>query len=182
MLHLPRARLIAIGSRGQRADRADVDARPAFIAFQVIAAIRNNFGRDAAISHAQRADAEAFTANSHAAITENAARRIVKHNRRPLLFIDMHFLFAETALAPPRSGTPCPAVRIRRPCRRPGNRAGDWSTEIRACLCVPDGPGGVGVHDHALRYGQACRPTCSLGIFSTSTRHMRQAACSDKPS
>src|SRR4051794_592196 len=57
MLHFPGAGLIAIGSRSQGPDRADIDTSTAFIAFQVIAAIGDNLGGHAAISHAEGTDA-----------------------------------------------------------------------------------------------------------------------------
>ena len=41
---------------------------------------------EAAIRHAQRTHAHALIANAHAAITEDAARLVVEHHRRPLLF------------------------------------------------------------------------------------------------
>ena len=49
VLHFPGPRLIAIGAAGQRAHRADVDARAALVAFQVIVTIGNNLGNHAAI-------------------------------------------------------------------------------------------------------------------------------------
>ena len=39
VLHFPRARLVAIGAAGKRADRANVDAHAAFFAFEMIAAV-----------------------------------------------------------------------------------------------------------------------------------------------
>src|SRR6476469_7593703 len=98
MFHLPGARLIAVSSRGQTAHGTDVDTCSAFIAFQVIAAIGDNLRSYAAISHAERTDAKPFAADSYAAIAQDTARRVIKHDRRPLLFVDVYFLFAETAL------------------------------------------------------------------------------------
>ena len=89
VLHLPGPRLVAIGAAGQRADRADVDARAALVALQVIAEIGSDLGDDAAIDHAQRAHAHAFIADAHAAEAQNAARRIEEHHRRPLLLVDV---------------------------------------------------------------------------------------------
>ena len=97
--HLPGPRLIAIDAAGQRADRADVDARAALVAFQVIAHVRSDLGDHAAIDHAQRADAHAFIADAHAAEAENAARRIEKHHRGKLLLRRVDLLFRVAAFA-----------------------------------------------------------------------------------
>src|SRR5581483_1421676 len=87
VLHLPGTRLIAIAAGCQRAHWADVDASAAFIAFEMVTTIRNDLGSRPAISDTERVYAQAFTADAHTAVTKDAARRIVKHNRRPLLFI-----------------------------------------------------------------------------------------------
>src|ERR1700745_2616663 len=55
MLHFPRPRLIRVRSARQCTDGADVDARTALIAFQMIAAVWNDFRRGPAISHTERA-------------------------------------------------------------------------------------------------------------------------------
>ena len=39
----------------------------------------------------------------------------------------------------------------------------------------------VGAHHHAVGIATSVHAVCSFGAFSTSTRHMRQAACSDRP-
>ena len=49
VLHFPRPRLIAIDAAGQRAHRADIDARAALVAFQMIALIGRDLGNHAAI-------------------------------------------------------------------------------------------------------------------------------------
>ena len=54
-----------------------------------------------AIANPERFHAHALIADAHAAITQNAARLVVKHHRRPLLFVDMLLLFQEPALAHP---------------------------------------------------------------------------------
>ena len=93
MLHLPRPRLVAIRSAGQRAHRTDVDAGAALVAFQVVAIVGGNFRNHAAIDHAQRAHSHAFIADAHAAEAENAARRIEEDDWRKLLFgrVDLGF-------------------------------------------------------------------------------------------
>ncbi len=99
VLHLPRTRLIAIGSAGERAHRADVDAGAALVAFQMIAHIRHDLGDHTAIGDAQRSHAHAFVAGAHAAVTKNAARRVEKHNGRPLLLVDVNLAFHKAAFA-----------------------------------------------------------------------------------
>ncbi len=101
VLHFPGPRLIAIRAAGERAHRADIDAHAALVAFQMIEMIGLDHRDRAAIADAQRLHAHAFVANAHAAIAQNAARLVVKHNRRPLLFVRMQLLFQEPALAHP---------------------------------------------------------------------------------
>ena len=91
--------LIAINPAGQRAHRADVDAGAALVAFQMIVMIGHDLGDHAAIGDAQRVHAHAFIANPHAAIAENAARRVEKHHRRPLLFVGVNLALREPAFA-----------------------------------------------------------------------------------
>ncbi len=101
VLHLPGARLIPIRAAGERAHRANVDAHAAFVAFQMIEMVGLDHRHRAAIAHAQRLHAHALVADAHAAITQDAARLVVKHNRRPLLFVRMQLLLQEPALAHP---------------------------------------------------------------------------------
>ena len=89
VVHLPGARLIAVGALGQRADRTDVDALAALVAFQVVAVTRGDLGNDAAVGDAERADAHAFVAHADAAVAEDAARAVVEDDRGPLLFVDV---------------------------------------------------------------------------------------------
>src|SRR5260221_618003 len=63
VLHLPRARLVAIGAAGERADRANVDAHTALFALEVIFAIGNDDAVGAAHANAERFDVHAFVAN-----------------------------------------------------------------------------------------------------------------------
>src|ERR1700719_1176387 len=97
--HLPRTRLIAVRAAGERAYRADVDARAALVALQVIEMIGRDFRTRAPIDDAQRVHSHAFVANSHAAVTQDAARLVIEHYRRPLLLVHVLLLFQETALA-----------------------------------------------------------------------------------
>src|SRR5262249_20636124 len=57
ILHLPRARVVTVGTAGERADGADVDAIAAFHALQVIFVIGNNHGKRPALADAERLDA-----------------------------------------------------------------------------------------------------------------------------
>ena len=84
--HFPRARLVAIGAAGERADGADIDAHAALFAGELARLIREDDG-----VHAARADAESFyvhalIAHAHAAEAENAARGVVIDERRPFFF------------------------------------------------------------------------------------------------
>src|SRR5947209_18540372 len=74
VLHFPRPRFVAIGTRGQSANGADVDTHAALFALEVIFFVGNDGRDDAAIIDAQRPDVHAFAANAHAAVTQNAAR------------------------------------------------------------------------------------------------------------
>ena len=97
--HLPGPRLVAVDAAGQRADRTDVDAGAALVALQVVALVGSDFGDHAAVDHAERADAQAFVADAHAAEAEDAARRIEKHDGRKLFFRSVDLLFGVAALA-----------------------------------------------------------------------------------
>src|SRR5579883_1055857 len=99
VLHFPRTRLIAVNPAGQRADRTDVDAGPALVAFQMIVMIRNDLRDHAAVRDPERVHAHAFIADAHAAIAKNAARRVKEHHRRPLLFGCMDLALREPAFA-----------------------------------------------------------------------------------
>src|SRR5579883_2255991 len=99
VLHLPGTRFVTVGARGERTNRTDVDAGPALVALEMIAAVGHDFSRGAAIADTERAYAESLAANADTAIAKNTARRIVKHDRRPLFFVDVNLGFAVTALA-----------------------------------------------------------------------------------
>src|SRR5579862_2582891 len=85
VVHLPWAGLVAIGSGGERADRADIDAHAALFALQVIFFIGSDQRADAAVLHAESPDVHTLAADAHAAITKNAARPVKVDHRRPLL-------------------------------------------------------------------------------------------------
>ena len=87
MLHLPGPGLVTIGSRGERAHRADVDAHAALFALEVIFLIWRNDGRDAAVLHAQRPHIHTLATNAHAAVTQDATWPVKEHHRRPLLLV-----------------------------------------------------------------------------------------------
>src|SRR5690242_17956800 len=67
----------------------------------MIAAIGNDFRGNATIANAESAHTKPFAADPHAAVAEDAARCVIKDDRRPLLLVDMNFLFTETALPRP---------------------------------------------------------------------------------
>src|SRR5262249_40756110 len=84
--HLPRPRLVSIGTRGQRPNGADVDTHPAFFAVQMISLVGSDDGGYATVLDAKGPDIHGLTANSNAAVTKNAPRPIKIHNWGPLLF------------------------------------------------------------------------------------------------
>src|SRR5262245_24752950 len=53
VLHFPGAGLIAVSAAGERADGADIYAHAAFVALEMVAAVRRNFGNDAAVHDAE---------------------------------------------------------------------------------------------------------------------------------
>src|ERR1035441_6213864 len=97
--HFPRPRLVAVSPAGQRAYRADVDARAALVALQVVPVVGSDLRKHAAVDHAQRAHSQPFTANAHAAEAQDAARRVEVHHRRKLLFRRVHLGFRVPAFA-----------------------------------------------------------------------------------
>ena len=101
VLHFPGTRLIAIRAAGERAHRANVDAHAALVALQMIEMIGLDHRHRAAVADAQRLHAHAFVADAHAAVTQNAARLVVKHHGRPLFFVGVQLLLQEAALAHP---------------------------------------------------------------------------------
>ena len=85
VVHFPRTRFVTVRARGERADRADVDAHPALFAVQMIFLIGSDDRTDAAILDAQRPNIHAFAADAHAAVAKDAARTVEINHRRPLL-------------------------------------------------------------------------------------------------
>src|SRR6267142_1165135 len=97
VLHLPRARLVAIGAAGERAERANVDAHAALFALEVIFAIGDDDAVGAAHADTERLHVHAFVANAHAAEAEDAARGVVVDPLRPLFFGAVNFFLDEAA-------------------------------------------------------------------------------------
>jgi hypothetical protein len=97
VLHLPGARFVTIAAAGERADGANVDAHAAFFAIEMVAAIGNDDGIDAAHAHTEGLHVHAFIAYAHATETENAARSIVVDDVRPFFFGAMELFFDEAA-------------------------------------------------------------------------------------
>ena len=99
VIHFPRPGLVAIGSAGERAYGANVDAGPAFVALQMVVHVGDDVGDNAAVAHAQGIHAHAFIADADAAVAEDAAGRVEVHNRRPLLLRNMDLHFRKAAFA-----------------------------------------------------------------------------------
>src|ERR1700719_605962 len=97
VLHLPGTCFVTISATGERADRADVDAHAALFALEMIFAVGNDDTVRAAHAHAERLNVHALIAHAHAAEAENAARRVIVNELRPLLFGPVNFFFDETA-------------------------------------------------------------------------------------
>src|SRR5437667_2456151 len=89
VLHFPRACLVAIRARGQRAHRTNINAHSALFAIEVVLLVRHDSRTGAAVLNSERPNIHALAANANAAITQNAARAIKVHDWRPLLFIAM---------------------------------------------------------------------------------------------
>src|SRR2546427_13221958 len=97
VLHLPWARFIAIRPARQRSHGANINAHPALFALQVILTVGDNHAVRAAHAHAQRLHVHAFIAYAHAAEAQDATRRLVVHEFRPLFLRPVDFLFHEPA-------------------------------------------------------------------------------------
>src|SRR5262245_10178258 len=80
VLHFPGPRLVAVGAAGERANRADVNAHPAFFTLEMVLAVGNNHAVGTAHADAQSLYIHAFVADPHTAETENAARSVVVDN------------------------------------------------------------------------------------------------------
>src|ERR1019366_6028520 len=89
VFHLPGPGLVAIGTRGERADRADVNAHAALFALQMIFLVGRDDRAGAPVLDPQRPDVHAFAANPNAAIAQDATRTVEVHHRRPLLLVAM---------------------------------------------------------------------------------------------
>ena len=141
----------------------------------MIAHVGRDLANHPAIHHAQRAHAHALIAHAHAAETQNAARRIEENHRRELLLRRMNFFFRVPALA--RAVTEhhvlqfaLAALIAHRAIQRMVGQQELERILARLLTCsvsvrttMPSDTGRV----HAV---------IIFGIFSTSTRHMRQAA------
>ncbi len=97
ILHFPRPRFVSIGAAGQCAHRANINAHPALFAFQVIFAVGDDNRVRATHAHAQRLHIHAFITNTHAAEAQDAARRIVINQVRPLFLWPVNLFFHEPA-------------------------------------------------------------------------------------
>ena len=66
---------------------------------------------------------------------------------------------------PRRTGTPYPATRTRRPCRRPDNPADGSPAEIPACTCEPRVPAPYPCGSPCLASPAAYKPPASSAFF-----------------
>src|SRR5438105_2523908 len=89
MIHLPGTGFVAIGAGGERAHRADINALATFFAFEMVAHVGRDDGGYSAVLHTERPNVHHLAADAHAAVTEDAARAIEVHHRRPLLLVAM---------------------------------------------------------------------------------------------
>ncbi len=181
VLHFPRPRLVAIDAAGERAHRADVDAHAALVAFQMIALVRRDLGNHAAVDHAQRAHAHAFVADAHAAIAQDAARIIEEHHRRPLFLVHVDLQLGEPALARAVAEGHVLQFALAAFIAHRAIERMVGQQEFEHAFARRYHRRRFGAHHHAFGHRQRAADI-SLGVFSTSTRHMRQAACSVSPS
>ena len=101
IFHFPRPRLITVSAARERAHWANINAHAALFASQLARFVRQNHGIHAARTNAQRLHIHAFIANAHAAEAQNAPRRIVINQRRPLFFRVVQFFLVEAAMVEP---------------------------------------------------------------------------------
>ena len=97
--HLPGPRFVAVAAAGERAHGANIDAHAALLAVELMAAVGHDHGVGAAVVHAQGPNVHAFAAHANAAVTEDAARAVVKDGGRPLLLVAMILGFDVVAFA-----------------------------------------------------------------------------------
>src|SRR5947209_8274273 len=81
MVHLPGTSLITIGAGSERAHGADINALSAFLAFEMVAHVGSDDGRDPSVLHAEGPHVHHFAADSHTAVTEDAARSVKVNHR-----------------------------------------------------------------------------------------------------
>ena len=86
VVHFPRPGLVAIRSRRECADWADVDAHTTLFAVEMVFLVGRDDRTHGAVLNAERPNVHAFAAHPHAPIAQNAARPVEIHYRRPLLF------------------------------------------------------------------------------------------------
>jgi len=89
----------------------------------------------------------------------------------PFLFRLVAFFLGEPALIRAVGKKPCPAIRTRRPCRIPGNPAGDWQAGIRASPCAPDEPAPCRCAQPSPASLPTCRPFAAGRLFNFDQAH-----------
>ena len=135
--------------------------------------------------HSARADAEglyvhAFVAYAHAAEAENAARRIVIDQRRPFLLGSVEFFLDETGLVEAVAEGHVLQFALAAFVANGAIERMVREQELDHVLASAMDLIGIGFDYHAVG-GHRVQAVWSFGIFSTSTRHMRQAAWSERP-
>src|SRR5260370_29858400 len=96
-MYFVRASFGSIGGAGQRTHRANINAHSALFGVQVIFAVGDDNRVRATHAHAQRLHIHAFITNTHAAEAQDAARRIVINQVRPLFLWPVNLFFHEPA-------------------------------------------------------------------------------------
>src|SRR5215469_1344216 len=174
MRHLPRSRLVAIGTRGQRSDWANIDAHAAFFALEVILLVRKNGGNHSAVLDAERPNIHAFATHADTAIAENAAGPVKVHHWRPLLLITMVLQVDEFGL-----GSAVGKRHVLQFALAAGvaNRAIEWvisEQQLHHALAGLANLVAVGRHHHALRDASG---TGGLQLGHFLNAYQAHAAC-----
>src|SRR5262249_30885965 len=88
LAQVPRPRLEPVRQRGERADRADLDAIAALLALERLAVERRDLGPHAALMGGERVVAHDLVAVAHAAHADDAAIGFLLHDRAQVLGLE----------------------------------------------------------------------------------------------
>jgi len=125
------ARFVSIGAAGQCAHRANINAHPALFAFQVIFAVGMII--ECAPRMPTPAPSHPCLHRKHARSGSTGCSAAHRNKPGPTTFpLAVNLFFHEPAGIRAVAEHPCPAIRTRRLCRRPGNPAGGCSAGIPA--------------------------------------------------